>query len=92
MADALLRFPLNGNQDNTQKYTYKNKIALEINNTEEIPVGNVPINLKLIEQHQRKETILLAKYKYGKYQKGSFRGRSHTYINLITCEDKIFIP
>ena len=37
------------------------------------------------------EPILLAKYKDGTYQKGSFSGRSNTDHNLITCEDKIFI-
>ena len=28
----------------------------------------------------------------GTYQKVSFRGGSNTNLNLITCEDKIFIP
>ena len=28
----------------------------------------------------------------GAYQKGSFRGVSNIYHNLITCEDKIVIP
>ena len=50
------------------------------------------MNQKLIEKYQRKEIILKAKYEEGKYQKGSFCGGSNTNLNLITCEDKIFIP
>ena len=35
---------------------------------------------------------LMAKYKYGMYHKGSFRGGSNIYLRLIMCEDRIFIP
>ena len=28
----------------------------------------------------------------GTYHKGSFRGGSNIYLNLITCDDKVFIP
>ena len=42
--DALSRTPLNGNQDTTQKSTYQKEIVSEINNIEEIPEGNFPIN------------------------------------------------
>ena len=34
----------------------------------------------------------MAKYKYGTYHKGYFRGDSNSDINLIMCEDKIVIP
>ena len=63
----------------------------EINDTEEAPEGIFPINLKLIDQYQRKDPILLDKCKMGTYHKGSFRGGSNIHINLIMCEDKIVI-
>ena len=44
----------------------------EINNIEEIPKDNFPINLKFIHKHQREEPIITAKYKDGTYHKGSF--------------------
>ena len=31
-------------------------------------------------------------YEEGTYQKGSVCGDSNIYLNLITCEDNIFIP
>ena len=34
----------------------------------------------------------MAKYKYGTYHKGYFRGGSNIDINLITCKDKFVIP
>ena len=42
----------------------------EINDIEEISEGNYPINLKLIQQYQWSEPILMAKYKNSKYHKG----------------------
>ena len=33
----------------------------------------------------------MAKYEYGTYHKGSFRGGSNIDLNLIICEDKIII-
>ena len=63
----------------------------EINDTKELPEGVFLINLKPINQYQRKDSRLLTKYKMGKYQKGYFCGGSHIYLKLITCEDKIFI-
>ena len=36
----------------------------EINDTEEVPEGTFPINLKLIQKYQRLETSITAKYKY----------------------------
>ena len=41
---------------------YKKEVVLEINDTEEIPEVIFPINLKFIEQYQRKYSSLLAKY------------------------------
>ena len=63
----------------------------EINDNEEIPEGNLPINLKLIKEYQRKEPILMDKYKHDTYHKGSFCEGSNIDINLIMCEDKIVI-
>ena len=63
MAYKLSIFPLNGNQETTQKYTYKKEIMSETNDTEEITDGNFLINLKLIYQYQNKDPILLAEYK-----------------------------
>ena len=64
----------------------------EINDTEEIPEGNFPINLKLIQQNQRAEPSLMAKHKYGTYHKGYFLGGSNIYLSLIMCKDNICIP
>ena len=63
MAYKLSIFPLNRNQETTQKYTYKKEIMSETNDTEEITDGNFLINLKLIYQYQNKDPILLAEYK-----------------------------
>ena len=63
----------------------------EINDIEQIPKGDFTIILKLIARYQRTEPGLMAKYKYGMYHIGSFRGGSNKNINLITCEDKIVI-
>ena len=46
---------------------------------------------KLIAKYQRTESILMYKYKYGKYLTGSFSVGSNIYLNLITCDNKIFI-
>ena len=54
--------------------------------------GNFSINFKLIGIYQHTEPILVAKYKYGTYHTFSFRGGSNIYLNLITCEEKGFIP
>ena len=63
----------------------------EINYIEEIPEGDFPINLKLIQKYQRLELSIIAKYKYGMYHKDSFCGGINSDINLITCKDKIVI-
>ena len=52
----------------------------EINDTEELPEGLFPINLKLMNQYQRKYPSLKAKYELSMYQKGSFRGGINIYI------------
>ena len=64
----------------------------EIDDTEELHMGNFPINLKIIEHYQQKYPCLKAKYEMGRYHKVSFCGGKNIYLNLITCEDNIFIP
>ena len=59
--DALSRLPLNGTQETTKKYTYKKEIVSEINDIKEIPEGNFPINLRLIDQYKQMKPILIAK-------------------------------
>ena len=44
----------------------------EINDTEELPEGLFPINLKLMNQYQRKYPILMDKYKNPTYKIGYF--------------------
>ena len=63
----------------------------EINNTKKLPEGIFPINLKLIDQYQQKDPSQEAKYKMGAYQKGCICGVSNINLNLITCDDDIFI-
>ena len=92
VADRLSRTPLNGNEENTQKSTYQQEILSKINDTEEMPEGNFLINLKLIQKYQRLEPSTRAKYKYGTYHKGSFRGGSNSDLNLIMYKDRIVIP
>ena len=64
----------------------------EINDIEEIPEDTFPINLKLIKIYQLLEPSIKAKYTYGTYQQGFFRGVSKIDLKLITCKDKIIIP
>ena len=64
----------------------------EINDIEELPEGNFPINLKPIKKYQQSEPSLMAKYKYGTYHKGYFGGGSNIYLKLITCKDNSVIP
>ena len=63
-----------------------------ISDTEEIPEGDFPINLKLIQKYQPLEPRITAKYNTGTYHKGYFCGVSNIDLNLITCKDKIVIP
>ena len=91
MTDTLSIFPLYGNQETTQKSTYKKEIVTEINDTKEIPEGTFPISLKLTKQHQQKDLSLMAKYKEGMYHKSSFRGGSNVDFILKKCEDNIVI-
>ena len=60
VADALSRLPLNGNQNTTQRSTYHKEIVSEINDIKELPEGNFPINLKLIQKYQRSEPSIIA--------------------------------
>ena len=64
----------------------------QTNDTKEIPKGDFPVILNLVDQHQRKDPILMAKYKEGIYHKCYVRGGSNIGLNLITCEDNLVIP
>ena len=64
----------------------------KMNETEEFPEIIFPINLILIDQYQRKDPILIAKYKICTYKNSSFYGGSNIYLNPITCNDNIVIP
>ena len=64
----------------------------EINDSEEIPEGTSPNNLKCIQKHHLEEPSITAKYKDGTDHKGSFYGSSNIDLNLITCKDKIVNP
>ena len=44
----------------------------EINETEELTDDVLPIQLKIIDEYQRKDPILKAKYEMGTYQKWFF--------------------
>ena len=79
---ALSIFPLNGNQDTTQKSTYKKEIVPEINYNEEIHEGNFPINLKLIRKNQWKNPSLLTKYEEGTYQTGHLAEKVRYILTL----------
>ena len=63
----------------------------EINDTEELPEGIFPNNLKLIDQYQRKYPNLMAKYKNCPYKTGSFYVGSNTHLSLIRYKDNIVI-
>ena len=52
----------------------------------------LPVNFKIIDQYQHKESTLMEKYTTSKHKISSFCGGNNTNFNLITCEDKIFIP
>ena len=44
VADVLSILPLNGNQETTQKSTYKKEIVIEINDTKELTKGTFTIH------------------------------------------------
>ena len=91
IVDGLSKMPLNGNGDTTQNSTYQKEMCSKINDIEEIPEGTSTINLKSIQKYQRSEPSITTKDIDCTYHKGSFRGRSNTFIKLITCEYKIVI-
>ena len=64
--------PLNDNQETTEKSTYQQEILSEINDTEELPEDNFPININLIAKHQREEPSIIAKYQDSTYHKVFF--------------------
>ena len=45
---------MNRNEETTQESTYKKEIVSEINDTEGLPEGILPINLNVIDQYKRK--------------------------------------
>ena len=63
----------------------------KINDTREIPEGNSPNNLKLIKKYQMTEPSVMDKYKYVTYRTGYFCEENNIDLNLMTCEDIIFI-
>ena len=67
VVDALSIFSINRNQVTTQEFIYKKEIVSQINDTEELPEVIFPINLKIIDQYQRKDPILMDKYEIGTY-------------------------
>ena len=91
VSEALPIMPLNGNQETTQKYTSQKEIMSEINDIEELPEGIFPINLKFIQKYHWTEPSIIAKYKYGTYNKDSFHGGSNIDLKLITRKCKIVI-
>ena len=46
----------------------------EINDIKGLPEGVFPMNLRLIYQHQRKDSIPMVKYKMGTYKSDYFHG------------------
>ena len=91
MADELLRFIIDGNQETTQDPTYKREIVSDINDIKELHEGNFLINLNFIYQYQRKNPNLMDTYNKCIYKTGYFRGGSNIDLNNIMCEDNIFI-
>ena len=89
--DKLSIFTIKWNQETTQESTYKNKIVSETNNIEELTEGISLIKLKLIDQYQQKDPILMDKYNMGTYNTGSFCWVINIDINLIKCRDKVVI-
>ena len=64
----------------------------EINDTKGLTEDIFPIDLKLFNQYQREDPRIMDKYTMGTHQIGVFHGGNNIDINLLNCEDKIFIP
>ena len=64
--DALSQLTINGNQETTQESDYIIKIISEINDIYELTEDIFFINLKRIDQYQRKEPSLMEIYITGK--------------------------
>ena len=64
--DALSQLTINGNQETTQESDYIIKIISEINDIYELTEDIFFINLKRIDQYQRKEPSLMEIYTTGK--------------------------
>ena len=91
VAYSLLILSINVNQETTEEFNYKRGNLSEINYIKKFPEGIFPINLKWIDQYQRKYTNLMAKYKNHTYKKVSFTGGSNIYLERIKFKDKIII-
>ena len=91
MAGALSQLPNNRIYKNAHDSTYIIVIVLEINDIRELPEDIFLVNLKIINQYQHNDLILMVKYKIGKYESGYFYGGSNRNFNLIMCEDKNII-
>ena len=63
----------------------------KINNINELPEGIFRVNLKTIDQYQRKDASLMDKYKTRKYKIASFCKGRNSNVNLIICEDKYLL-
>ena len=85
-------FPLNRNQETTQKSLIKKKYFHKSMTSKKHRRLFFTIIEKLVSQYQRTETSLMAKYKNGTYHGGSFCGVTHIELDFITCEDNIVIP
>ena len=53
-----------------------------MNDTEELPEGTFPINLKFIQKYQQTKPSIKDEYTYGTYHKGSFGGVVILVLNL----------
>ena len=91
MEYALSRLPNNRNQKTTHNSNYTAEIISEINDTKELSKGIVTVNLKIINQDQRKDSRIMAKYKTSKYKSGYLNDGIIRHFILIKCEDRIVI-
>ena len=64
----------------------------EINVIKNLTEGIYAINLKLVDQYQRKDPSLMYKYNKVVYKISYFNGGINIYLNLITCKTKTVIP
>ena len=63
MSVALSVLPNNGNENTTHKSNYITENTLEIFDINELSEGKFLITFEIIDQYQRKDPSLIAKYK-----------------------------